>query len=63
MNLKQALALGFELTSFILVSYVVAEPLAEAMGWDSNLTLSSLFALSLAIWTLHAFLATKEMDK
>ena len=50
-----ALGLGFELSGFILASYIVHEQVAQSLHLDQNLTLAGLLGLSLAIWTLHAY--------
>ncbi len=63
MDYKQALGLGFELSSFFLISYVAYPTVAESLGWDHNLTLGLLFGLSLVIWTLHAFLYTNSKSQ
>ena len=62
MGMKEALGLGMELSSFFLLSYLVSDPIADKMSWDSNLTLSGLLALSLIAWTFHAFVFFQRRD-
>jgi hypothetical protein len=61
MNYKQALALGFEISSFFIVSYFAHEPISEHFQWDPGLTLAGLMTLSMIVWTYHAFLYTKDV--
>ena len=56
MNYKQALGLGFELSSFIYASYLFHKPVADQFGWDPDLTISVLMGISLVVWTIHAFI-------
>lgn len=62
-SIKDGLALGFELTSFLILSYLIHTWVAEFFKWDENLVLTGLFGLSLVIWTVHAFLFTKRKDE
>jgi hypothetical protein len=59
-SLKEALALGFELTSFIIVSYIVHEPVAEYFLWEKDITLAGLLSLSLTLWITHAIIYSKK---
>ena len=54
MNYKEGLALGFELSSLFIVSYVIYPGVASYFEFDPNITLTGLLALSLVLWTLHA---------
>ena len=54
-NLKEPLALGFELSSFILISYGVHEWVATQLGYSENITLAGLLSFSLILWTTHAY--------
>lgn len=55
MNYKQALGLGFELSSFFLASYFFYPGVAQYFQWDPGVTLSLLLGVSLVLWTVHAF--------
>ena len=56
MSIKEALALGFELSGFFFASYYIHPSVAAYFESDANITLTTLLALSLVLWTLHAFL-------
>ena len=62
-SIRDGLALGFELSSFLILSYLIHSWVAEYFEWDENLVLTSLFGLSLVVWTLHAFLYTQRKDE
>ncbi len=54
-NLREPLALGFELSGFFFVSYLVHKQVDSYLGWGENLTLTLLLSLSLFLWTIHAW--------
>lgn len=62
-SLRDGLALGFELTSFLILSFIIHKWVAEFFEWDENLVLTGLFGISLILWTLHAFLYTQRKDE
>lgn len=62
-NYKQALSLGFELSSFFIISFLAHKSVAQYLDWDENITLALLMGLSLVIWTIHAFLYFESKSK
>jgi len=59
-SIRDGLSLGFELSSFLILSYVIHTWIAEYFEWDENLVLTGLFGISLVVWTIHAFLYTEK---
>ena len=56
-QIREALALGAELSGYIIVSYYGHQPLAEAIGMGDELVLGGLLAISLGVWTFRAWLS------
>lgn len=54
-SLREALALGFELSAYFFISYLTYAPAAQLLEWDQSIMLGALFFLSLLIWTIRAY--------
>lgn len=54
-GMGRGLALGVELTSFILLSYWFHKPIAAFFKFDEGHCLAGLMAVSLIMWTVHAY--------
>ena len=53
--MRQALALGMELSVLIVGAYFIHGFIAEAMGWNPSLVLVGLFTLVFIGWITHVY--------
>ena len=54
--MRQALALGLELSALLLGAYYCHEAIASSMGWDPGLVLVGLIMAAMTGWFIHVYL-------
>ena len=54
--MRQALALGLELSALMLGAYYCHEAIAKTMGWDAGLVLVGLLMVVMTGWFIHVYL-------